>query len=357
MAGPELEAVANLFRLLADIDYRGASALYERLARDTADDTELLELLLPAAPGDRLPHLLFAAVQYLLLGDGSDPIAVFGSEPYAAFRSWCLDRRSELERLVRTHVVQTNEVGRCSALLPCLATVAERARRPLALVEVGTSAGLNLLFDRYRYVFGPGLETGRGDSEVVLRPRLHGDRVPPLSVPDVPWRRGLDRQPVDVADDDATRWLRACIWPEQQWRIELFDRAVALARRDPPTLVAGDVFDSLPAMVRSAPSEAALCVVHTAFLGYVPDHPRFAELLSELARERPLWWVSGEGAGLVPQLPAPRIERPAEGIWFLYGIVPLGVPDEPPRALARAGAHGAWLDWLDTEDSSRRAAG
>jgi len=183
MADPELEAVANLFRLLADIDYRGASALYERLARDTADDTELLELLLPAAPGDRLPHLLFAAVQYLLLGDGSDPIAVFGSEPYAAFRSWCLDRRSELERLVRTHVVQTNEVGRCSALLPCLATVAERARRPLALVEVGTSAGLNLLFDRYRYVFGPGLETGRGDSEVVLRPRLHGDRVPPLSVP------------------------------------------------------------------------------------------------------------------------------------------------------------------------------
>ena len=62
MADAELETVASLFRLLAEIDYRGASPLYERLAREGAEDPELLELLLPAAPQDRLPHLLFAAV-------------------------------------------------------------------------------------------------------------------------------------------------------------------------------------------------------------------------------------------------------------------------------------------------------
>ena len=348
MADAEIEAVANLFRLLAEIDYRGASPLYERLAREGAEDPELLELLLPAAPQDRLPHLLFAAVQYLLLSERSDPIAVFGSEPYSSFRSWCLARRSELEQIAGRRVVQTNEVGRCSALLPCLAAVAETARQPLALVEVGASAGLNLLFDRYRYVFGPGLETGPEDSEVVLRPRLGGEHTPPLSVPVVSWRTGLDRQPVDVTDDDAVRWLRACIWPEQHWRIELFDRASAFARRDPPTLVTGDVFDSLPAVIRSAPRDSALCVVHTAFLNYVPDHPRFARLLSELALERPMWWVSGEGTGMVPQLPAPAQETAAERICFLYGVVPLGIPSEP-RTLARAGAHGAWLDWLDDD--------
>jgi hypothetical protein len=186
---------------------------------------------------------------------------------------------------------------------------------------------------------------------------MKGDRSPPLSVPVVSWRRGLDRQPVDITDDDAVRWLRSCLWPGQQWRIELFERAVATGRRDPPILLQGDVFASLPEIVRSAPSDTALCVVHTAFLAYVPDHPRFPELLRELATERPLWWVSGEGTGLVPQLPAPPLETPEDGISFLYGVVPLGMPGESPRVLARAGSHGAWLDWFGAEGSTRRAAG
>jgi hypothetical protein len=356
VATDELEDVAALFRLLADIDFRGASPLYERLARDTAEDPELLALVLPAAPPDRFPHLLFAAVQYLLLGEGADPVGAFGSQPFATFRSWCLARRPDIERLTGARVVQTNEVGRCAALLPCLAIVAERARQPLAVLEVGASAGLNLLFDRYRYVFAPGVETGADGADVVLRPRLHGGRTPPLSMPEVAWRRGLDRQPVDVTDEEAVRWLRSCIWPEQRWRIELFERAAALARHDPPRVERGDVYESLPAVVRSVPGEAALCLVHTAFLSYLPDQPRFVELLGELARERPLWWVSGEGAGLVPGLPAP-LSTPAEGVSFLFGVVPLGIPGEEPHALARAGAHGAWLEWLDVDNSPRRAAG
>ncbi|HEX6477117.1 MAG TPA: DUF2332 domain-containing protein [Acidimicrobiales bacterium] len=358
MPTDELQDVAYLFALLAEIDFRGASPLYERLARDSAEEPELLALLLPAAPRDRLPHLLFAAVQYLLLGEGADPLDTFGDKPSSVFRAWCLARRSDIERLTASRVVQTNEVGRCAALLPCLATVAERVMQPLAVVEVGASAGLNLRFDRYRYVFGPGLETGAEDTDVVLRPRLQGGRVPPVSTPEVAWRRGLDRQPVDVTDDNAVRWLRACIWPEQRWRIELFERAAALARHDPPQVEKGDVYESLPAMVGHAPEQAALCVVHTAFLSYLPDQQRFGELLAELARERPIWWVSGEGTGLVPQLPAPPPPpTPAEGISFLYGVVPLGVPGEQPRALARAGAHGAWFEWLDVDSPPRRAAG
>jgi hypothetical protein len=357
VATDDLQAVANLFALLAEIDFRGASPLYERLARDSAEDPELLALVLPAAPRDRLPHLLFAAVQYLLLGEGADPLDTFGPKPYSAFRDWCLARRSDIELLTGSRVVQTNEVGRCAALLPCLATVAERARQPLAVVEVGASAGLNLLFDRYRYVFGSGLEVGAGDSDVVLRPRVHGGRVPPLSMPEVPWRMGLDRQPVDVTDEAAVRWLRSCIWPEQRWRIELFERATAVARRDRPRVEKGDVYKTLPAVVRRTPGQAALCVVHTALLGYLPDQQRFVELLAELARERPLWWVSGEGSGLVAQLAAPPPSVPAEGVSFLYGVVPLGVPGEQPRALALAGAHGAWLEWVDPDSPPRRAAG
>jgi hypothetical protein len=72
---------------------------------------------------------------------------------------------------------------------------------------------LNLLFDYYRYIYGAGFETGVADSSVVLRPRIEGDVVPILPVPDVAWRKGLDRSPIDVMNDDAVLWLRACICP------------------------------------------------------------------------------------------------------------------------------------------------
>ena len=353
----EFESVAGLFRFLAEHDFRGASPLYENLAQAAADDRELLALLDPAAPPDRVPYLLFAAVQYLLLGEGRDPVHVFGADPFPVFRAWCLDHRPELERLVSSRVNQTNEVGRCAALAPALAVIAGVAGQPLAVVEVGASAGLNLLFDRYRYVYGPGVAAGPADSACVLSPRLEGALTPPTAMAEVAWRAGLDRQPVDVADDDAVRWLRACIWPGQRWRILQFEQAVAIARQDPPRVIAGDAVDDLPRVVAAAPRDAALCVVHTAVLRYLPDPARFTGMLASLARERPLWWLAGETPGLITELGATG--PPArEGIFFNYGVIPLGMAGQRPQFLARAGRHGAWLEWTDphTGGQARRLA-
>jgi len=342
----EIDDIGYLFRVLAELDYRGASPLYERLALAAADDPDVLRLLLPAAPHDRLPHLLFAAVQFLLLGEGSGLLEAFEDRPYGVFRDWCQARRGEIEALVATRFVQTNEVGRCASVVLCLASVAARSGRPLALLEVGASAGLNLGFDRYRYVFGEGSTLGAEDAGVVLAPRVVGPPVPRLSMPPVVWRRGLDRSPVDVTDDDAVRWLRACIWPEQAWRRALFDQAVTATRTDPPDIVTGDAIADLAEAVAGAPNDAALCVLHTAVLQYVADRRAFVDALTDLAGERPVWWVSGEPPGLVRSLPEPP--TPTEGIAFLYGVVPLGV-DGPaePRLVARAGGHGGWVEWLD----------
>ena len=347
LSDPGLEPVAGMFRVLADFDFAGASPLYQRLATAAADDAEVVALLLPAAPRDRMPHLLFAAVQYLLGREGVGMLDAFGSQPYETFRSWCLDHRPEIESLTSTRVNQTNEVGRCAASLPTLATVAGWTASPLAIVEVGTSAGLNLLLDRYRYVFGPGRELGPSESDVVLEPRIDGAPPPPMAMPEVVFRMGVDRQPVDVTDDDAVRWLRACIWPEQRWRAELFDTAVVAARRDPPTIVQGDVFEALGDVVGQVPTDAMLCILHTAFINYLPEPARFVDLLTALGAARPLWWVSGEPPGLVPGLtpPAAAPER-SGGIHFLYGAQPVGHASHEAAALARSGTHGAWLEWL-----------
>jgi hypothetical protein len=351
----ERQRLATLFHFLADHDFRGASALYDELARAAAGDPEILSLLLPAAPADRFPHLLFAAVQYLLLGEGADPRATFGSDPFPVFRRWCLDRRDDIERLTASRVNQTNEVGRGAALAPTLAVVAAAAGRPLALVEIGTSAGLNLLFDRYRYDYGDGLRAGPADSPVVVRARLHGTLAPPTTTPEVAWRVGLDRKPVDVLDDDAVRWLRSCIWPEQRHRIDLFEQAVGVARTQPPRLVTGDAVDDLAALAATAPPDAALCVFHTAMLPYLPDPARLAAVLHDVARRRPVWWVSGEVPGLVAALDGPHPDGPADDrLHFRYGIVPLGIAGRRPRTLGHSGAHGAWLEWLDPDTAGAR---
>jgi hypothetical protein len=342
----DLGDVADLFRALAEIDFHPGS-LYERLALAAADDPEVLSLVLPAAPRDRLPHLLFAAVQYLVLGEGSDLLTAFGDEPYDTFRAWCLGRRDELVGLVATRVIQTNEVGRCAGLLPCLAAVgASSPGRPLAIVEVGASAGLNLLFDRYRYEYGAGHQVGPAGSPVVIRPEVLGaGRRPDLHMPSVVWRRGLDRRPVDVTDDDAVRWLRSCIWPEQTARQQLLERAVSVARdAGPPTVVAGDAVEGLADVVASAPPDATVCVTHSAFISYLPDPAAFVERIARVADERPLWWVSGEPAGFVPQLTGPSTRDGR--LTFLYGAVPLGIPGHEPRAVATAGPHATWIEWV-----------
>lgn len=342
----DLEGVAAMFRGLAEIDFRDRSPLYEQLALAAADDPEVLSLLLPAAPTDRYPHLLMAAVQHLLLAEGSSPLEAFASpDPYPAFRSWCLSHRAAIESLTGRRVVQTNEVARCAGLMPCFAAVAEASGgRPLALLEVGSSAGLNLLFDRYRYDFGPGASVGAAAASVVIRPLVSGRPPAVAGVPTVAWRRGLDRNPVDVTSDEDVRWLRACIWPEQHARRALLEQAVAEARRDPPTVVPGDALEALGALARTAPADAVLCVFHTAVLAYLPDPAKFGERLAEVAEERPLWWVSGEPPGFVAPLAGRPVPAPEQDhLAFHYGIVPLNLPTHSPRILASADPHGLTL--------------
>jgi Uncharacterized protein conserved in bacteria (DUF2332) len=128
------------YRRFAAREARGRSALYEQLAGGVVDDPELLAFLAGLPQEKRQPNLLLAAVRYLA-----------GVQPgYDAFRAVVLDRRDEVAATMLVRHTQTNEPARCATLLPALASL----RQPLALLEVGASAGLCLLPDRYSYDYG-----------------------------------------------------------------------------------------------------------------------------------------------------------------------------------------------------------
>ena len=225
---------------------------------------------------------------------------------------------------------QTNEPARCATLLPALAALPG----PLALIEVGASAGLTLLFDRYSYDYDGHRIAGCDPDAPTLRCAVRGPAPLPARVPDIAWRAGLDLNPLDVTRDDDVRWLSCLVWPGESDRQHRLAAAIASARRDPPPVHRGDLLTDLPALAAQAPAGATLVIYHSAVLAYVAaeDRERFARTVRDLAAA----WLSNEAPGVVPGLPFTA---------FREGTFVLGRDGRTP--LAFADGHGAWLHWLD----------
>ena len=325
MIGQEPEhGTAENYRRFAALEAHGRSPLYEQLANRVADDRELLGFLEGLPREKRQPNLLFAAVRYLA-----------GVQPsYEDFRAVVLDCRGELAATMLARRTQTNEPARCATLLPALAAL----RQPLALLEVGASAGLCLLPDRYRYDYGAVRIDGQPGAPV-LSCRCLGPVPLPTRPVEVVWRAGIDLNPLDVTDPDDVRWLSCLVWPGEGDRAERLAAAIEVARRDPPRLVRGDLVDRLAETAVGAPRQATLVVFHSAVLAYVSPSRRaeFAHAVNRLGAV----WLSQEGPTVLSGLPGfPReLPTPATADPFL---LTRGGRDP----LAYADAHGAWIHWL-----------
>jgi hypothetical protein len=349
----QLEALAQRFVRFADQECGDYAPFYDRLARGIARDPELLSIAAHARSGQQAPNLLLAAVHYLLLRGADHPLGAFypsvapfaavpPGDPVPAFRAFCRDHCDALIELVSAGLVQTNEPRRCTVLLPAFATVARLAGgTPLALIEVGASAGLNLLFDRYGYDYGAGRSAGDPDAPVRFTCELRGAVLPPIpaGMPLVAARVGIDLNPIHAADPQATLWLRALVWPEHPERAALLQEVLTLAQHEPPALIAGDALTALPQAIAEAPTDASLCVFHIATLAHFPPEARerFRALIPALARQRDLFWVSSEGSG--------DAGRRGQYLTILT-VFQRGRRAE--RQLAYSHPHGAWLEWLDS---------
>jgi len=364
--------LAAQFRSFSGVAGRDGAPLYERISAGVAEDPELLSLAAVSPPEQRRPTLLLAAVQFLLLGGDDHPLgaryrtvappdaarrAPGGDDPFPDFRDFCLSRRSALEPLLGTRATQTNEIGRATALVPGLAAAASALGVPrLTLLELGASAGLNLLLDRYAYDYGGGV-AGDVTSPVVLGCELrHGH--PRLALPELLWRCGLDRQPVDPTDEPSARWLLACLWPDHLARFErlaaALELAAAIASR--PPVVQADMVDDLAAVVATVPTAAPLCVFHTWSAAYLTsDRQRsLAAAMADLGRRRPLAWLFAEEPAEVPGLPVPP--PPPEGRRGATALVLTTYHDGAPRSrrLADLHPHGRWLRWWAGDTAALR---
>ncbi|MCV2350708.1 DUF2332 domain-containing protein [Paucibacter sp. Y2R2-4] len=365
---PTAAALADLaarFRHFAAVECT-QDPLYVALCLAVADSPEMLALLAEAPKTQAHPNLLLAALHERVLAGVAHPLASYypsvGGQrmPDAELPAVLLDfarrERVSLVAHLRTRSTQTNEIGRCAVLWPALQHIAASTGKPeLALFDFGSSAGLNLGVDdyRYRYLRAKGCFEA-GALAAAQRPLIECQwlgSAPPLSVGD--WRLveriGADPAAIDVQDAHARRWLAACLWPHDRERAARLQQALALAQQRPRrVLQADDCLDALEDWLHELPSGLQPIVFNSWVLHYL-DPSALAQMrqrLAALMQQGDLVWLSAEA----PQLRPAGLELPdlAEGatastLWTLQWAESGALQQ---RALAWSHPHGRWLQWL-----------
>ena len=342
-----MRELADLLRLQAGWCDRLGSPLYARLLEHAASDVvaggpvrELLRGHESDTPGSALALRLMGSMHRLVL-EGKVPElgryypSVGGradaEAAWPVFRT-AVERHARALGMLLERPVQTNEVGRSSALLGGFLLVA-RTGLPLRLLEVGASAGLNLRWDLYRYECR-GTAWGDPDSPVRLVETFEA-RLPPLDVPiRIATRRGCDRHPIDPASPEGERTLLSYVWADQLERIALLRGAIALARRVPVVIEAASAAGWTAAALQRPVHAVASVVFHSIFMQYLADdeRERFVGEVEEAGRratrDAPLAWL--------------RMEPGAEGAEVRLKTWPAG----EDRLIAISGFHGKPVRWL-----------
>jgi hypothetical protein len=289
------------------------ASLLEAVARDVASDGPAAELLAPlhdARLGDAVLLRLLAGLHLLVLEGQLPELArhfpSVGGHPgsdralHRALRPALEAQRGRLAQLLQQGV-QTNEVGRCAALVGGFLETA-RAGLPLRVLEVGASGGLNLLFDRYRYLDGAHA-FGPEDSPLVFPSPWFGG-APDLSVPlEVAERRGCDPAPIDVADEGGRRRLRSFVWADQLDRLARLDAALEVAATAPPAIDAADAGAWVQEQLATPAAGVCTVVTHAIVFQYLSEQGR-ARILAAIdaaahraTDDAPLAWLRLEPGG------------------------------------------------------------
>jgi hypothetical protein len=328
------------------------SPLYERISLAVSRDRDLLDRLRATPPSAHLPPALLAAVHYLVLSGADHPLAAHYAgraegDPGPVFLDFCRAHWEDVNELLSTRHIQTNDCGRSALIAPGLTWLAPRFGGRFSLIDVGASAGLNLLCDNYRIDYGSFGATGPSDSPVAIHCRVAGGE-PPIAdrLPTFVTRVGIDRSPIDLTDPTDVRWLLACVWPDSG-RLERTAASIELAQLSPPRVIAADANAALPDVLTSLPTGVAAVIVTTWAFAYfsLEDRQEFIALLDAASRQRPIAWLSAEGPGTVEPLSEATAAHPDPSGSDVLGAVLFNGGSHRAEFLGLVGAHGAWIDW------------
>ncbi len=333
--------LSQRFRNFADNECKGSSELYEFLSLKIAEDDELLDLCLHAKEGQPVPNLLYGAVHYLLLKGNEHPLKEYypsivkhpleGENTFDIFKDFCRIYQNDIISLLRHKLVQTNEVRRCAYLYPSFCYIYNKIKKPLSLIEIGTSAGLQLLWDKYNYSYGTDEVFGDRNSKIHITSEIKGDNFPFLlkNSPPVISKVGLDLHINDLNNSEDYLWLKALIWPDHQERLNLFDKTAQHFNENSAKLIEGDGIALLSEVIAQAPNKSALCIFHTHVANQLPEElkDQLIKTIQMVGRKRDVFHL---------------YNNMWDGKLHLHSFIN-GIEDN--KTVGETDGHGRWFTW------------
>jgi hypothetical protein len=230
---------------------------------------------------------------------------------------------------------QTNEAGRSASFMAGLIWLSGKVGPKFELNELGASAGINTMMDRYHYDLG-GVRTGPTESPMQIKPEWRG-APPPDNPVEIVAIRGCDQAPIDLSDRDSALRVKSYVWPENADRIVRMDAAITLAAEKRPSLITADALDWVIERL-AAPQDAGVTrlINHSIVWQYIPAERRDAITAAieaagaQATADRPLAWMMLE------------TNRETFAHELRVKFWPSG---EDWTLLAQAQAHGAWVEW------------
>ncbi len=340
----EINQLSKRFKTFAKEECAGSSELYEYLSLKIAEDHELLKLSAYAKKEQPIPNLFLGAVHYLLLKGNDHKLKKYYpsivdkprrlQDSFPSFKHFCLTYKDQIIPILQNKRVQTNEVRRCGYLYPCFSYVYEKVKKPLALIEIGTSAGFQLLWDKYSYAYHSNEVYGATDSNVHITSKIKGKNTPflPKVSPPVTHRYGLDLHINHLSKAEDALWLNALIWPEHKERRTLFKQALAcmVNHQNKLHLIEGNGIELLPHFIEKIPIDSTICIFHTHVANQIPVDLKYKLLdtIKNTAKTRDIFHIYNN-------------------IWdkdlhidsYMNGV-------EYKQTIAETDGHGRWFKWL-----------
>ena len=308
----DLEYMAEYFQKSSELVSK-SSPLYSFIHKVISKEPALLKLAQKTRYRQPMDYLLLASIHYLLLKDPNQELAEYypsiagkvkkpDKHLMELFKGFCLKNQNEIEQLITSKFLQTNAPNRCSYLMPIFSLISqENGGKPLALVEIGTSASLNLYFDayQYEYLFQNSKKTfGPVDSKVKIQSQIRDDFFPDFGEsPIIEKRIGIDQNPLDLTQPENALWLKASIWPDHLERFKRLSAAIEVVQKEPKVkLIKGSTIDEFDQAVKDVNKDLTLIIFHTHVLYQFSDEARqdYWNWLDKLGQERNFYCVGAE---------------------------------------------------------------
>jgi hypothetical protein len=340
-------SLGKKFERFAEEECKGNSPLYYGLGKQMAGDEELLRLCTFVKDGQPVANAFLAAVQFLILKNKNALLAAYypsvtgqrtGAIPFPVFKSFVLRHQQEIIDLLQHRIVQTNVLTRCNYLMPVFSNILSLNDKPATIIDIGSSAGLNLNFDRYEYYYDG--KKIYGDSGVKLHCRIKQGKPPVIRPFKNPIKKiGIDQHPVDLANADDLLWLQALIWPDQTERFFMLKEALQAPNLSAIQLIEGSTIADFKKRIDAVDPHETLIISATHVLYQFTDTllAEFYNFLDAIGQTRNFYFLSAEATAAV------QLKHGVRHTALVLTTYQNKLKQE--RLLAETNGHGNWIKW------------